>query len=105
MNVASVGGNSGNVWLLSLSAHTVMCGQCGSAVRFTAVRTGDGITWRRSVPKYKKCGNCGYKFMSALQQSMIATDTMFTDLTLPRQLFGKNAYTEWQGNATDGLSR
>jgi hypothetical protein len=43
--------------------------------------------------------------MSARQQSMIATDPMFTDLTLPRQLFGKNANTECQGNATDGLSR
>jgi hypothetical protein len=42
--------------------------------------------------------------MSAAQQSMIATDPMFTDLTL-RQLFGKNAYTECHGNATDGPSR
>lgn len=72
----------------------------GSAVIFTAVQTCDGITWR-SVPKYKKYGKCGYRFMSALQQSMIATDPIFTDVTL----IGKNAYTDCHGNATDGLSR
>lgn len=43
----------------------------GSAARFTAVRTCDRITWR-SVPR---CGNCGYKFMRALQQSLFATAT------------------------------